>query len=106
MRTKWVMLGLVSVAAVFILAACGGDDDNGGEPNPGGITAEEAKTRVIALLEAEGCDTPQPQSFRDVTVEGGNWKLNASIGLSSFKWTYDPVANTVVEVDGKCTSSK
>ena len=106
MRMKWVVLILVSMAAITILAACGGDDDDAAEPNPGGLTADEAKTRVIALLEADGCDTPQPQSFRDMTVEDGKWKMNASIGLSSFKWTYDPVANTVSEIDGKCSSAK
>ena len=108
MRKKWVFLILASIAALFILAACGGDDDGagGGESNPGAITAVEAETRVLALLEAGGCDTPQPQSFRDTTAEGGKWKLKASIGLSSFKWTYDPVANTVVEADGKCASAK
>lgn len=108
MRKKWVSLILASIAALFILAACGGDDDGdgGGDSNPGGITAVEAETRVLALLEAGGCDTPQPQSFRDTTAEGGKWKLKASIGLSSFKWTYDPVANTVVEADGKCASAK
>lgn len=106
MRTKWILLVLASVAAVTILAACGGDGDDGEDSNSSGITATEAETRVLTLLEAEGCDTPQPQSFRDTAFENGKWKLNASIGLSSFKWTYDPVANTVVEADGKCTSSK
>lgn len=103
MPRKWIFLILASIAALTILAACGGDDDSG-DSNPGGITAEEAGERVTALLEADGCDIPF--TYTKITAAGDNWNLVASIGLSGFNWTYDPVANTVVEASGKCSSSK
>lgn len=104
MRAKWVLLVLASVAALTILAACGSGDGDSDVTNPGGITAEEAGVRVKALLDENGCD--KPFVFTTIEAEGDKWILSASIGLSGFSWTYDPVANTVVEASGKCTSSK
>lgn len=94
---------IVGVIAMTALAACGGDDD-GGEPNPGGITAEQAGDNVKGILVADGCDSPPP-TYSSVEAVDGKWELRAAIGLVSFSWTYDPEAGTVVEANGRCTSS-
>lgn len=103
LRNMWIVIMISGVIAIIALGGCGGDSDTG-DPNPGGITAEQAGERVKRLVIADGCDSPPP-TYSSVTAEGGKWKLKAAIGLVSFSWTYDPVANTVVEDNGRCASS-
>jgi hypothetical protein len=103
LRNRWILLLVVGVIAMTALAACGGDSDDA-DSNPGGITAEQAGDNVKQILVADGCDSPPP-TYSSVEADGDVWKLRAAIGLVSFNWTYDPVAGTVVEASGKCTSS-
>ncbi len=101
MRVKWLFLILASVIALTALAACGGDSDDDGASNPGGLTADEAGALTKQLLEEGDCDAPQG-SYSSTTVVGDKWELVASLGLKSYTWTLDPVAKTVTEASGYC----
>jgi hypothetical protein len=101
MRAKWLFLIVASVAALTVLVACGGGSDDGGDSNPGGLSETEASALTKQLIEANGCDAPQG-SYSSVKVVGDKWELVASLGLKSYTWTLDPVANTVTEASGYC----
>lgn len=102
MRTKWVLLIVAGVAALTVLAACGSDDDGGGgSSSPGGLTEEQAGDRTKEIIAANECDGPAG-GYSSIKVVGDKWELVASIGLSSYTWTLDPVAGTVTEASGLC----
>ncbi len=100
MRSKWIILILVSIASLTILAACGSDGDDP-SLNPGGLTEAEAGDRTKEIIKANDCDGPAG-GYSSVKVDGDTWVLIASIGLNSHTWILDPVAGTVVETNGVC----
>jgi hypothetical protein len=100
MRSKWIILILVSIASLTILAACGSDEEDP-SLNPGGLTQQEAGVRTKEIIKANDCDGPAG-NYSSVRVVGDTWQLIASIGLNSHTWIFDPAAGTVVETKGVC----
>ena len=97
---------VASVAAVTVLTACGGASEQETRGlYPGGITSTQAGFRANDLLLSNGCDAPQSYSSVEAEAEGEVWKLRATIGQVPYSWTFDPVANTIVENAGRCTGS-
>jgi hypothetical protein len=100
MGARWVLLLFAGVMILMLSSACSGRSGDGGS-SPGNLTSAQAGDRVRELLAAAGCDSP-PNNYSMVTHVDGVWKLRASIGLFAFSWTFDPVADTVVEAEGRC----
>ena len=102
MHKHWLLAAAIGVAVLMV--ACGGDDGESGTgtpgDNPGGLTADQVEVRVSELLTTQGCDVPT--RYSRTIADSDTWSLRASMGVTSFTWTFDPSDGSVAEREGRC----